>query len=216
MRWWVYSSVGGTWFVCHSHRACNSLNNLYDPPAMSILNTLTIAQLTQAISIKEQIAGLENDLASIFGSATSTVVVAKPSPATKAAPAAKPAKQGMSEESRAKIAAAATARWAKIKAAKAKPVTAPKVVVKSAPAKPTAKPVKQGMSEEGRARIVAAQKARWAIIKAAEAKSVVKSAPAKVTAVSEPVKKWKISAEGMAKIKAAAKAYWAKKKAGEK
>ena len=113
---------------------------------MSIIN-LSIEQLKQAISIKEEIATLEQKLASFINGKS----------LQEAAAVVVPAKRGrkkMSPEAKAKIAAAATARWAKIKG------TAP------APAKsaPTAKPAKgkRVLSPEGRARIVAALKARWA------------------------------------------------------
>ena len=116
---------------------------------MSIIN-LSIEQLKQAITIKEEIAALEQKLASFLGG--NALPASSPEAAVKA-----PAKRGrkkMSPEAKAKIAAAATARWAKIKG------TAP------APAKsaPTAKPAKgkRVLSPEGRARIVAALKARWA------------------------------------------------------
>ena len=58
----------------------------------------------------------------------------------------------MSAAAKAKISAAAKARWAKIK---------------GAPAAPAAKSLKKkgGISPEGRARIAAAQKARWAALK---------------------------------------------------
>ena len=71
------------------------------------------------------------------------------------ADAAKPAKKRkMSAAGRKAIAAAAKARWAKVKASKA----------------PVAKPTKKkGPSAAGIAKIRAAQKARWAKIKAAKA-----------------------------------------------
>ena len=108
---------------------------------------LTSTQLRQAANLKEQIAGLEKQLAAILGSGTEAAV--------------KPVKKGgMSAAGRARIAAAAKLRWAKIKAAKSK--TAPKPI--------TAKPVKKKfvMSAAAKAKISAAVKARWAKIKAAK------------------------------------------------
>ena len=77
----------------------------------------------------------------------------------------------MSAAAKAKISAAAKARWAKVKssakpaAAKSVPSVKPALVTKSVPA---AKPAKKKISAEGIARIKAAQKARWAKIKAAK------------------------------------------------
>ena len=74
---------------------------------MSIIN-LTPAQLRQAADLMEQIAGLEKQLSQLSGTTAVTV----------AAPATKPAKKGgMSAAGRARIAAAAKARWAKAKSA---------------------------------------------------------------------------------------------------
>ena len=116
---------------------------------MSITN-LSIEQLKQAISIKEEIAALEQKLASLTGAKELAVIL--PKAAVEAPAPAKRGRKTMSPEAKAKIAAAATARWAKIKG------TAP-TAVKSAKAESKAKRV---MSPEGRARIIAAVKARWA------------------------------------------------------
>ena len=80
---------------------------------MSLLN-LTAKQLRTAADLIEEIAALEKQLAGITG--TTSV----PSTAPKATQSAKPVKKGMSAAGRAKVAAAQKARWAKIKAAKAK------------------------------------------------------------------------------------------------
>ena len=97
-------------------------------------------------------------------------------PVAAAAPA-KAAKKGkLSPEAKARIGAAAKARWAARRAGKAAPVAA---ATKLAPAKPVAakpvaaKPVaakkKGGISPEGRAKIAAAAKARWAKVRAGKA-----------------------------------------------
>jgi hypothetical protein len=115
------------------------------------LNTLTIAQLKNALALKEQIARLEVQLTSLLGA-----------PAT---PVASGKKKGvMSAAGRARIAAAQKKRWAKMKAEAKAPAAS-----KASPA-PAATPAKKkgGMSAAGRARIVAAQKARWAKVKAAK------------------------------------------------
>ena len=166
---------------------------------------LTSTQLRKAADLQDQIAKLQTQLAALVGSGT------KPTAKTAAKPVKK--KSGMSAAGRAKIAAAAKLRWAKIKAAKATPKAAVKVVK-------TAK--KKGMSAAGRARIVAAQKARWAKIKAAKpvapktaTKAAVKPVAAKPT--QKPAKKkFVMSAAAKAKISAAAKARWAKIKAAKK
>ena len=105
------------------------------------MNNLSIGQLKEAIQVKEQIEKLEARLRQLLGGQTT------------AAPT--PAKRGprkMSAEARAKIGAAAKARWAKTKA-----VAAP--VAKSAP---KAAKKKGGLTTEGRAKLAAAMKARWA------------------------------------------------------
>lgn len=78
-----------------------------------------------------------------------------------AAPAAPKGKRSMSAAARARISAAAKARWAKVKAATGEPA--------AAAAAPAPKKAKRKMSAEGRARIVAATKARWARIHAEQA-----------------------------------------------
>ena len=108
--------------------------------------TPNLAQLKQAVTIAEQIEKLQAELARLVGGSSS--VASSPSAAT-AAPLKKPGKRTMSPAARAKIGAAAKARWAKVKgAATAKAPAAPKK--------------KRKLSPEGRARIVAAAKARWA------------------------------------------------------
>jgi hypothetical protein len=111
---------------------------------MSLIN-LTSTQLRQAADLKDQIAGLENELTEILGG----------SGAEKPSKAAKPVKKkgGMSAAGRARVVAAQKLRWAKIKAATSK--TAPKPVKK-----------KFVMSAAAKAKISAAVKARWAKIKA--------------------------------------------------
>jgi hypothetical protein len=70
---------------------------------------LTPKQLRKAAAIKERIAELQTELNRLLGAAATPV----------AAPTGKPQKRRkMSAAGRARIAAAARARWAKIKAAK--------------------------------------------------------------------------------------------------
>lgn len=103
------------------------------------IQSLSLEQLKQVISIKEQISSLEQKLAKLVGS-----------PAVAAKPAKKAGRGKMSAAARAKISAAAKARWAKFRGEKTKSVSSPK------------KRKKPTLSPEGRARIVAALKARWA------------------------------------------------------
>jgi hypothetical protein len=74
---------------------------------MSSIINLSVQQLRRAAAIKEQIQSLENELRRIFGSSTTPVAVAAPKKRRK-----------MSAAGRARISAAAKARWAKVKAAK--------------------------------------------------------------------------------------------------
>ena len=105
---------------------------------MNIIN-LSPKLLRQAANIQDKIASLQTKLSQILGASS--------------APESGPKKRGprrMSASAKAKIAAAARARWAKIKGTK---------VVKIVKAK-------RKMSAAGRARIAAAQRARWAKVKA--------------------------------------------------
>jgi hypothetical protein len=100
---------------------------------MSNLLSLTTTQLRRAADLKEKIEALNKELVSMLGA---------PASVSKA-----PKKGTMSAAGRARVSAAAKARWAKIKKAK-----------------PAAK--KRTMSAAARAKISAAAKARWAKVKA--------------------------------------------------
>jgi hypothetical protein len=105
---------------------------------------LTVAELKRAVAIKERIEELESELASVLGDSPRS---------SGAAVAGGPGKRRkMSAAGRARIAAAARARWAKVNAAKGK-----------APVKR-----KRTMSPAARAKIAAAARARWARVKAAK------------------------------------------------
>ena len=85
----------------------------------------------------------------------------------------KPAKKGgMSAAGRARIAAAAKLRWAKVRAAKTKPAAVKTAVKAVAKAIVTTKPAKKKftMSAAAKAKLSALAKARWAAKKAAQAK----------------------------------------------
>jgi len=145
---------------------------LYKSPHMSI----SIDTLKEAISIKEEIASLESRLEKILGGGS------LPSPFSATAPVA--GKKTMSADAKAKIAAAARARWAKIKGTST-----------SAPASDVVKPTAR-FSAAHRAKLSAAAKARHAKVKGTSAPAPVK-------------KKGGISAAGRAKLAAAMKARWA-------
>jgi hypothetical protein len=99
---------------------------------------LTPQQLRQAANLKDQIAGLEKQLHTIFGQTS-----------VGQGPAAK--KSTMSAAGKAKIAAAQRARWAKVKGQKA-----------------VATPAKGKMSAATKSALSAKMKAYWAKRKAAQ------------------------------------------------
>lgn len=113
------------------------------------MSNVSASQLREALSIREQIEKLEARFNQIVGGGSS-------SPSSGATASAKvDGRRGrMSAASRAKIAAAARARWARVKG------TSSPAAAKSEGAKPARK--KGGLTAEGRARLAAAMKARWA------------------------------------------------------
>ena len=132
---------------------------------MNMIN-LTSGQLRKAADLKDQIASLQTQLATLLGGSKSPAPVATVKPAVVK-------KGGMSAAGKARIIAAQKARWAKIKAAKAKAVVVAKPVAKSVPATKAVKPAtaKKGrvISAEARAKMAAAAKLMWVKIKAAKA-----------------------------------------------
>jgi hypothetical protein len=114
---------------------------------MNSITSLSSNQLRLAANLKDKIASLTKELGQILGSPSKLV-----------APVTPKKKRTMSAAARAKIGAAAKARWAKVRGAKsaAKPV----------------KKVKRTMSAAGRARISAAAKVRWKKAKAAGKKTL--------------------------------------------
>jgi len=126
--------------------------------SFSILDC-SISTLEKVLSIREQIEALNQSVADIMGGGSGTGTVAKRRGRPPKIASVKPViakvdgrKGKRSAATRAKMAAAAKARWA----------------AKNAGATPVIKsPRKKGtMSPEGRARIAAAQRARWAKAKA--------------------------------------------------
>ena len=110
-----------------------------------------IDKLEEALSIRKQIAALQEKLRSLFGSAEGEA-------SSTARRGGKPGKRTMSPEARARIAAAQRARWAK---SKGQTISAPA----SAIGKP-AKARKRTLSPEARAKMAAAARKRWAAKKA--------------------------------------------------
>jgi hypothetical protein len=107
----------------------------------SLLASLSPQQLRHAADLKDKIQSLENELGRILGASIKSVAAVAPKK-----------KRKMSAAGRAKIAAAARARWAKVKGRKS-----------------VAKPVKKArrkMSAAARAKIAAAARARWKKAKA--------------------------------------------------
>jgi len=106
------------------------------------LTDLSPSQLRHAADLKEKIDGLQNQLEQILG--------------TPSQPSHEPAPQKkwkMSAAARARIAAAARARWARIKG-------------KAASVKPAAQP-RRKMSAAARAKLAAIARARWKKARAA-------------------------------------------------
>ena len=106
------------------------------------ISTLSVAQLKQAISIREQIESLQAQLDSLASGSTGT---GRPV----GRPPGRPGGRKMSAAARARISAGMRAKWA----ARKGDASAPK---------------KRKMSAAGRAAIRAAQKARWAKVKAGQ------------------------------------------------
>ena len=133
------------------------------------ISNLSLDQLKRAVSIKEQIEALGNELAGILGTA----------PTSSATPSATPGKRFLSEATKAKMRAAHQARWAKLKGVKSA------AVPKKGPGKP-----KFRLSEATKAKMRAAHQARWAKIKGVKVQAAPKQAPV-------PAKpKGKVSAAG--------------------
>ena len=150
-------------------------------------SNLSLEQLKRAVQIKEQIEKLQAELSSTLGS---------PASAQKSQ-----SNSGMSEATKAKLRAAAKARWANLKAGKSsKPAAKNNVTT-------TRKP----MSAEAKAKLSALMKARWAAKNATGNKSA--SAPARKAAAP---KKPAMSAAAKARLSALAKARWKKLKASGK
>ncbi len=112
---------------------------------MSSITNLSVQQLRKAAALKEKIQSLEKELGRLLGSTVASV----------AGPAPKKKKFTMSAAAKAKISAAAKARWAKIKG-------------KTAAVAPAPKKAKGKMSAATKAKLSAKLKAIWAKRRAAK------------------------------------------------
>ena len=152
---------------------------------MTNLIDLTKSQLNSIIAIKERIEALQGQIDSIVAGDSGGGDSPAPTVVTKS-------HRRRSAAVRARMAAAARARWAKIKGTVAT----------------DAKPAKKGkrrLSAAGRAAIIAATKARWAR---------VKSQPGKLKGANKRDRRSSLAVR--AKLAAAARARWAKVKAAGK
>ncbi len=111
----------------------------------TLLSSLSVEQLRKAAALKEKIQSLEKELGQLLGSSTK--------PAAQAVPRKK---FKMSKAARARISAAAKARWAKLKGSKA-------------PVKPARK-ARRKMSAAAKAQLSAKMKMIWARRKAKKSK----------------------------------------------
>ena len=111
---------------------------------------LSLQKLNQAVSIRQQITALERRLAGLFGSSGAVGASTVSSPGARRG--RKTGRRPMSAATRAKLATAAKARWAKRKGSAAGASTTTK-----APGRK-----KGGLSAAGRKKLSDAMKARWA------------------------------------------------------
>ena len=110
---WLTSAKQGL-VRCPTHQTLTLLPPFpyWIPMQSSPLADISLQQLKQAIVIREKIESLEKELSRIIGQQPSTSKAGAPSPKRK--------RRKMSAAARAKISAAAKARWAKVRAKKAK------------------------------------------------------------------------------------------------
>ena len=122
------------------------------------VSNLTATQLRRAADIQERIEALSSELSSILAGAGASNGQSAPSAAAKKVDGRG---RNMSAAGRARIAAAAKARWAKIRADKSGNAPSKASNTSAAPAKG-----KRTMSPAARAKIAAAARARWAKVRA--------------------------------------------------
>ena len=113
------------------------------------MTSLTVAQLKEAIAIKEKIEALEQELASILGTTAEAPMPGLEMPVA----ASGRRKKKMSPAAKAKISAAQKERWAKkngVQKAEAKPAILVATVKEVPPVKFTVKPAKKGKAKGGK------------------------------------------------------------------
>lgn len=126
---------------------------------------LSLEKLKEAVSIREQIQSLEDRLSSLFGAGRQNSS-GRPSFAMPAASSAAAKRDGrrrpMSPATRAKLAAAARARWANARGTGARTLGATTATAASVKRNGRDGAKKGGISAAGRKRLSEAMKARWA------------------------------------------------------
>ena len=147
--------------------------------AMSQGMDISVKALEEAVSIRRQIDGLERRLSSILGGA----------PARPAAAATAQAARYFSPSTRAKLSAAARARWARLKGG----------------SKPAAAKKKGALTAAGRRKLSELMKARWAARRSAEKTSAERKA-------APSAKKGGLTAAGRRRLSQLMKARWAARK----
>lgn len=154
---------------------------------------LSLQKLTQALSLRQQISALEEKLSTLFGGSPSS------STGDGRRKGGRRSRRAMSPATRAKLAAAARARWARRKGTTA-----------TAPAAAAGPRRRKGLTAAGRRKLSEAMKARWAARRKAGG-----SAP---TAPKTAGKKRGLTAAGRRRLSESMKARWAarRKAAGKK
>jgi hypothetical protein len=159
---------------------------------------ISVKALEEAVSLRRQIDNLERRLSSILGGAPARPTPARPTPArpTPARPTTAPRQAGryFSPSTRAKLAAAARARWARLKG-RTKPASTRK---------------KGALTPAGRRKLSELMRARWAARR--------KGAGTKAAKVAPSAKKGGLTPAGRRRLSQLMKARWAarRKAAGRK
>jgi hypothetical protein len=154
---------------------------------------ISVKALEEAVSLRRQIDNLERRLSSILGGAPARPTPARPTPAR---PTTAPRQAGryFSPSTRAKLAAAARARWARLKG-RTKPASTRK---------------KGALTPAGRRKLSELMRARWAARR--------KGAGTKAAKVAPSAKKGGLTPAGRRRLSQLMKARWAarRKAAGRK
>src|SRR6059058_2245570 len=157
-----------------------------DEPGYVTSMDISVKALEEAVSIRRQIDGLERRLSSILGGAPARPTAVRPT-AVRPTAAPKQAARYFSPSTRAKLSAAARARWARLKGG-----------TKAAPAKK-----KGALTAAGRRKLSELMKARWA---ARRKTAGTKKAPS--------AKKGGLTPAGRRRLSQLMKARWAARRKG--